>query len=56
MGVLSFPWMRRTQSHVSGLFILDFVIIIIVLVKALFSICFFHSMLSSSYPCFICYF
>ena len=27
MGALSFPWMRRAQSHVSGLFILDFVII-----------------------------
>ena len=56
MGVMSVPWMRKTQSHVSGLFILDFVIIIIVFVKALFSICFFYSMLSSSYPCFICYF
>ena len=30
MGPLSFPWMRRAQSHVSGLFILDFVIIVIV--------------------------
>ena len=30
MGPLSFPWMRRARSHVSGLFILDFVIIVIV--------------------------
>ena len=37
MGALSFPWMRRAQSHVSGLFILDFIIIIIVFsVKTLF--------------------
>ena len=56
MGPLSFPCMRRAQSHVSGLFILDFVIIVIVFLKLCFSICFLHSMLSSSYPCFICYF
>ena len=30
MGPLSFPWMRRAQSHVSGLFILNFIIIVIV--------------------------
>ena len=36
MGALSFPWMRRAQSHVSGLFILDFIIIVFVFVKALF--------------------
>ena len=34
MGALSFLWMRR--AHVNGLFILDFVIIIIVFVKTLF--------------------
>ena len=56
IGVLSVPWMRKNQSHVSDLFILDFVIIIFVFVKALFSICLFYSMLSFSYPCFICYF
>ena len=36
MGALSFLWMRKAQSHVSGLFILDFVIIVIVFVKTLF--------------------
>ena len=37
MGPLSFPWMRRAQSHVSGLFILDFIIIVIVfLLETLF--------------------
>ena len=30
MGPLSFPWMKRAQSHISGLLILDFVIIVIV--------------------------
>ena len=45
MGVLSVPWMRRTQSHVSNLFILDFIIIIIVLLK----LCFFLS--ASFIPC-----
>ena len=33
MGALSFLWMRRAQFHVSGLFILDFIIIVIVFVK-----------------------
>ena len=33
MGALSFPRMRRALSHVSGLFILDFVIIVIIFVK-----------------------
>ena len=56
MGVLSVPWMRRNQSHVSDLFILDFIIIIIVLLKLCFSICFFYSMLPFNYPCFTCYF
>ena len=37
MGVLSVSWIRRTQSHVSDLFILDFVIILIVLLKLCFS-------------------
>ena len=37
MGPLSFPWMKRAQSHISGLFILNFVIIVIVfLLKTLF--------------------
>ena len=57
VGPLSFPRMRRAQSHVSGLFILDFIIsVICLLLKLCFSICLLHSMLSSSYPCFICYF
>ena len=57
MGVMSVPWIRN-QSHVSHLFILDFIIIISVLFKLCFlsTICFFHSMLSFSYPCFLCYF
>ena len=54
MEVLSVPWMKRNQSQVSDLFILDLVIIVFVFVKALFSICFFHSMLFFSYQCFIC--
>ena len=33
MGALSFLWMWRAQFHVSGLFILDFIIIVIVFVK-----------------------
>jgi hypothetical protein len=36
MGVMSVPWMRRNQSHVSDLFILDFIIIIFVLLKLFF--------------------
>ena len=36
MGVMSVPWMRRNQSHVSDLFILDLVIIIFVLLKLCF--------------------
>ena len=44
MGALSFPWMKRAQSHVSGLFILDFVIIIIIFVL---KFCFFFYLLPS---------
>ena len=36
MGVLSVPWMRRNQSHVSDLFILNFAIIVFVLLKLCF--------------------
>ena len=36
IGVLNVPWMRRNQSHVCDLFILDFIIIVFVFVKALF--------------------
>ena len=47
MGAPSFLWMRRTQSNVSGLFILDFVIMVIVFVKALSFLLLlsFHSLL-----------
>jgi hypothetical protein len=52
VGPLSFPWMRRAQSHVSGLFIFGLCHNRhCLLLKPCFSICFLHSMLSSSYPC-----
>ena len=36
MGVMCVPWVRRSQSHVSDLFIFDFVIIDFVLLKLCF--------------------
>ena len=47
MEPLSFPRMKRAQSHISGLFILDFVIIVIVFLLKKNSV-----FLSASYiPC-----